>query len=331
MLLSELLLIGALFGAAAPGGLQASSDTLQPPGEGPGPTEVSLAFYVVDILEIEDAEETFKADIAYNLRWHDPRLARPGGDTVQRPMSEVWNPRVTVVNQAGIKNAWPDVVEVDAEGNVFYRQRLLGHFSSSFELRDFPGDVQDLRVDFATVGYGPDEVMLVADTARSGLLEGAGVAGWELELGEGEAMTARVPGQSEALAMLGWHLYAARNANYYRIKIFLTVALIVFMAWTVFWIDPTQAGPQIGVSTASVFSLIAYGFSLSRELPRVSYLTRADHLMLGSTLLVFGALAEAVWTARLAAKDRLDEAQRIDRVFRIVYPIVFAGLLLTYG
>ena len=33
------------------------------------------------------------------------------------------------------------------------------------------------------------------------------------------------------------------------------------MAWTVFWIDPKEIGPQVGVSTASVLTLIAFQYA----------------------------------------------------------------------
>jgi len=56
----------------------------------------------------------------------------------------------------------------------------------------------------------------------------------------------------------------------------LPLALIVLMAWSVFWIDPALLPTQIGVSTASVFSLIAFRFGTRDLLPPVHYMTRGD-------------------------------------------------------
>ena len=95
--------------------------------------------------------------------------------------------------------------------------------------------------------------------------------------------------------------------------VFLPLTLIVFMAWPVFWIDPSNVGPQFGIATSSVFTLIAY-------------LTRFDQFTLGCTLLVFAALGEAVVAARLARIGREKLALRIDLVTRLVYPVVFVGI-----
>ncbi len=119
---------------------------------------------------------------------------------------------------------------------------------------------------------------------------------------------------------------ARRVADYYRLKVFLPLALIVFMAWTVFWVDPQDFGPQVGVATASVFTLIAFQLSLSNTLPRIAYTTKLDEFILGSTVLVFLALGEAIATGRMARKNRHDLALRIDRVSRLLYPTLFLVL-----
>jgi len=108
----------------------------------------------------------------------------------------------------------------------------------------------------------------------------------------------------------------------------MPLGLIVFMAWTVFWIDPKHLAPQIGVSTATVFTLIAFQLGLGRFLPRVSYLTRADKFLLGATGLVFLALGEAIMTSKLADSDREKLSRRIDLWSRWTYPALFALLLI---
>ena len=85
---------------------------------------------------------------------------------------------------------------------------------------------------------------------------------------------------------------------------------------------------QIGVSTAAVFALIAFQLALNNAFPRVAYLTRADIYVLGSTLLVFIALAESIWTGRLARKGQIELAHRIDVAARSVYAILFVVLAL---
>jgi hypothetical protein len=118
-------------------------------------------------------------------------------------------------------------------------------------------------------------------------------------------------------------LTARRDVGYYVWKLFVPLGLIVFMAWTVFFIGHDQMGPRIGISTASIFTLIAFQFSLGRVLPPISYLTRADAFVLGSSVLVYLALAETIFSGKLNVGGRVELAQRIDRHARWIYAALF--------
>jgi hypothetical protein len=221
-----------------------------------------------------------------------------------------------------------EVLDVDAEGNVSYQQRLIGEFSSSLDLRDFPFDDQDLSFVIGSTDYEADEVAFAWDPDYSGRLPTFSVAGWDIELGEARTDTLEVTGGRERRpASLTYTLRAERQQGYFVLKVLVPMGLIVFMAWTVFWLDPSQLGAQLGVSTASVFSFVAFQVRLAELLPGVSYLTRIDRFILGSTLLVFLAFGEAVLTGTLAASGQAERARRIDRWARCIYPILFAILL----
>ena len=111
-------------------------------------------------------------------------------------------------------------------------------------------------------------------------------------------------------------------------KVIVPLGLIVFMAATVFWVDPENIGPQLGISTASVLTLIAFQFSLVRMLPPVSYLTRIDLFVLGSMMLVFLALAESIYTSRITKAGRHDDARRVDSFARGIYSAMFVMLVI---
>jgi hypothetical protein len=75
------------------------------------------------------------------------------------------------------------------------------------------------------------------------------------------------------------------------------------------------------------FTLVALLVALRGRLPPVPYLTRMDELILFSTALVFAALAQAVLTSRLAQKEKLALAQRIDAYGRWIYLASFGVVL----
>jgi hypothetical protein len=72
------------------------------------------------------------------------------------------------------------------------------------------------------------------------------------------------------IAGYAFEFYASRLAQYYLLKVILPLLLIVMMSWTVFWIDPTNGGPQISVAVTSMLTLIAYRFSIGSEGAKVA-------------------------------------------------------------
>jgi cadmium resistance protein CadD (predicted permease) len=84
-------------------------------------------------------------------------------------------------------------------------------------------------------------------------------------------------------------------------------------------------GPRLSVSVTSMLTLIAYRFLLGQSLPPVSYLTRLDYFLLGSTILVFIALIEVAATSSMPEQ----RAEALNRYSRWVFPLAFAVLLIV--
>ena len=119
-----------------------------------------------------------------------------------------------------------------------------------------------------------------------------------------------------------------RRSSHYVIKVIIPLILIVAMSWVVFWIDPREAGSQIGVALTSMLTLIAYRFAVGSELPNIPYLTRMDYFLLASTVLVFASLVEVIITAYYARNDQVDLAHRIDVWARWLFVGTFIFLML---
>ena len=110
------------------------------------------------------------------------------------------------------------------------------------------------------------------------------------------------------------------------------MTLILFLAWMTHWLPVSVIPPRLGMASATVFSLIAFGVSFRLTLPRIAYLTDADRFVLYSTLLVLASLAVAVATVRWASTDRTDAAERLTRQTRRAFPILYGlVLLLTFS
>ena len=295
-------------------------------------TLVTFGIYIFDIDEIDDVNQRFSVDMFTIVTWHDPRMALPENERVGRirslPLDGIWAPLGLIVNDRGLSRQLPRAANIDDLGNVVYRQRLSGELAVALELEEFPFDKQRLPIDFVSYQHSPDEVRFAINTDIRGDSESFSAAGWQLRIIEPEYGEFTVPAAGLARPRLTYYIEAQRNAQYYLLTMFLPMSLIVFMSWTVFWLQPDIVPARIGISTASIFSLLALGFSIRLSLPAVSYMTRADLFVIGCTLLVFVALGVAVIGSRWASSDRMEQALRLNAVARWVYVGLF-GLVAT--
>jgi Neurotransmitter-gated ion-channel ligand binding domain len=296
-----------------------------------GPTQVSVGIWIVDINNIDSAQQNFTADIAIVLRWKDVRLAHTGTGVVHYALDQIWTPRVSIANETNsVVRKLPESAEVEPDGTVIYRQRYVGSFTQPLRLQSFPFDRQSFRIQFVAIRYRPNEVMFMADEnwIRDGLQKAAGISrsitlpDWTVEKWDAKPDDyALTPG----LQYSGYvfEFTASRNVQHYILKVILPLVLIVMMSWSVFWTEPTNSNTQFSIAVTSMLTLIAYRFAVDTQLPRLPYMTRLDIFFLVSTLLVFLSLIEVLVTTILDNNDQLVRAKKLDRYCRVIFPAVF--------
>lgn len=301
-----------------------------PPVNGPTPHQVYIDVFVIDVDGIGSAEQNFTANIFYRLRWKDLRLAHSGASPVARPLEEVWNPGLQIINQQHLRRTFADVVKIHPDGTVVYRQRVWGTFSQPLDLREFPFDTQSFTVHFVATDFMEEELDFVQDPEiQSGIASQLSLADWGITATEtGTKAYEPVPGEP---AQQGFYFtfHTQRHTEYYLSKVLVPLLLIVAMSWSVFWIDPSEAGTQVSVAITTMLTLIAYRFAVGSDLPKVSYLTRLDDFIMFSTLLVFATLIEVVVTATMAKTGRIEKARVVDRWARWVFPLGFCTVALA--
>jgi hypothetical protein len=304
---------------------------IERPGSGNGPTRVSVGMWIVDITNIDSAQQNFTADVAIVLSWKDARLAHTGAGLAYYSLDQIWTPRVAIANEtSSVVRKLPESAEVEPDGTVFYRQRYVGSFTQPLRLQSFPFDRQAFRIQFVAIRYRPNEVAFVPDETwvHDGLKKAAGISrsitlpDWAVERWDTkEDIYAITPGMQ--YSGYAFEFTASRNVEHYLLKVILPLILIVMMSWSVFWTDPTTSNTQFSIAVTSMLTLIAYRFAVDNQLPRLPYMTRLDVFFLISTLLVFFSLIEVLVTTILDNNEQSQRAKKIDRYCRIVVPAVF--------
>ena len=308
--------------------------TARRPDEWRGPTKVHFLVFVLDIDDIDDASQSFAANVYIQLRWKDRRLANPGGSTRQVQLAEIWNPRVLLANQQGrVSRALPEIAQVDPDGTVIYRQRYTGNLSQPLNLSQFPMDKHSFAIHFVAAGYTYDQLEFSPDT-RSGIHGGSisddlSLPDWKVVSHESLVLP-YTPIEVIHTAGFAFRFEAERYVTYYIWQLILPLAVVVVMSWAAFWVGRENVGVRIGVATSSILTMIAHRFVLASLLPRLPYMTRMDYFTVGSTLLVFMALITVIFTSFLAGKEYDSLAHKVDISARITFPAIFLSLIAWF-
>lgn len=288
--------------------------------------DIEVKVYLIDIDGIDSVTQSFVANLTLVFRWHDPSLAHAGLDSISKDLSEIWYPRIQILNQQRLVKTFPQSVEVHPDGEVIYRQRVWGSFSQPLELREFPFDSQRLEVRLGSISFGSQNIQL-KPSADSGVSEKLSIPDWEIMQWDFMAEDLRFDNESSLIPGMVFSLEVKRDSNYFKFKVILPLVLIVMMSWLVFWIDPSLIPSQVSVGVTAMLTMIAYRFALAGMLPRLPFLTTLDIFVMASTIMVFLALVEVIYTAYLSTNNHLEKARRIDRNARWIAPFIYVALM----
>ena len=306
---------------------------LQRPSAWGEPTEVRIAIYLIDVDAVDSANQNFSASVYYEARWKIPTLQHQGPGPRVAPTTSVWTPRLTILNQQQIWNAFPSYVEIYPDGEVVYRQKSWGWFSQALDLHEFPLDRQTLTIHIVAAGLLQTDVSMIPLIQRkgggSGIAEKFSLPDFKVKSWNAESR-AYSPNQSQAgSAGFIMEVRLERQHSFYIWKLILPLCFIVAMSWVPRWIDPKEIGANLGISATSFLTLVAYLFATNVFLPRVAYFTRIDLFILLSTLMVFVGLAHTVMTTWLYGINSGALAKRINFWSRAIYPLALVSILVV--
>ena len=195
-----------VFAVASPQPATAAPSDPQPARQtGDEPVKLHVTIHLLDLLRIDDAEQTAFVDFALWVSWHDESLASPGAPTRFFKPTAIWVPNLQIMNSLTLTNRRVDVVEVDENGNAYYRRRLVGTISIPRDLSDFPVDEHQLRIPIVAAGMSRD-VELVIDERLTGQAESFSIQEWDVGPGKAEISEFVAAGESFPMLSYEWEV-----------------------------------------------------------------------------------------------------------------------------
>jgi hypothetical protein len=307
------------------------------------PTRVQCAIFIIDVINIDDVNESFEAEIAVIASWNDPRLAfDPETEGTERKLfqgeyqfNEVfhgWWPQLLIINQVGRGEAKALRLEVFPNGDVRYREQRSACLETPMALSDYPFDTQHLRVGVIPFGNTVDEVVLEVDGRFADTTDvyvrreqDVNVAGWSLkhlDMSVDETAISVGVGENRFSRMVAT-IHLQRRSWQLVWQMLFPLLVIVSMVWSIFWVDPDLLADRLNVAFIGVLTIVAYQFVVLEDMPRMSYLTFTDMILLVSFLTMSATIPQSLIMNRMARRGQHQGARRIDRICRWAFPLTY--------
>ena len=297
------------------------------------PTEVQIGIYIIDVDEVNSADQSFAASVFYQAQWKNPLLRHKGPGPLNRGLSDVWNPRLIIIGQQMAWKSYPESVEILPDGTVIYRQRVWGRFSQPLGCGTFRLINRRCRSKLSPQDFwkiiSRSYLWLPKPDGASGIAEKFSLPDFDVVSWEADSSPYLAGQDTKGLAGYEMKINIARQPTFYILKVIVPLCLIVIMSWLPRWIDPEQSGTNIGISTSAFLTLVAYLFAITVLLPRVSYVTRIDRFILLSTLTVFAGLLQTVANTAMLKNEKKKWVERLDFAARFLYPALLALVIVV--
>jgi len=326
----------------------AGNSILGPPTND-GPIVVDVGFFLSNINEISEEDETFDFEGLLSMHWKDPRLAFDPAETGcdhlyyqgSFQVTEVyggWWPQIFLAYEAGRFERQSETLMITPEGDVSYTSEIDAIAKSSLQLRRFPFDNQQFVALFEVLGLDKSQVVLRADSADAGIWNSAHHQVQVPQWREPRLSTSIVEydprfddGHDTPLTAFRVQVEIERDPWYMLRLVVLPVIVFVILSWSVFWMDRSSLGDRMDISFIGILTVVAYQIMFSENLPKISYLTVLMSFMHISFLTM---CASVVVNLRVAAHDKNGRpllGDRMDARCRYIFPIAYLLATVLVG
>jgi hypothetical protein len=325
---------------AAPAAVAIEAGMPNPPAR---PTRVRCGLMILDVVGINDVEETFEAEVALVASWKDPRLAFDPeaegtdqkifqGDFQFAEIFTGWWPQLLIINQVGSGDTNAIKVEINPDGQVTLLEQRNVLLETPMSLYDYPFDTQRLRAVMVPFGNTSDEVILEVDEryiqAANDYVrreQGVNVAGWDLReiVMKADETELNLTGTPTTFSRVVTTIMLKRQNGQIIWNILFPLLVLVSMVWSIFWLDCDSLSDRLNISFIGVLTIVAYQFVVIDHMPRMSYLTFTDTLLLGSFLITTATIVQSLFLGSLIRHGQRERADRIDWHCRWIFPLCY--------
>ncbi len=239
-----------------------------------------------------------------------------------------------------ILTKWSSAQSKIVRASLLSKEQRNVTLETPMKLRKFPFDTQVLEAYLIAFGDSKEEVLLEVDQRVLGASEEyaevnrrVNIAQWQLVNLDLIPFSTdhRYYADEEEISGVRLEITMRRIPDNMIWKVILPMVILVSLMWAVFWMDIHDLSDRLNVSFIGILTIVAYQFLIDGTMPRISYFTFTDSIVLFSFVVMCLTILESLIVVSLSNRGRDVMARRVDRTAKWLFPGVFLfGLIGTY-
>lgn len=302
------------------------------------PIEVAIGLQIEQIVNINQKDENYEVVGNLTLQWDDPKLSFDAREHSQPfklftrqeftsfvDEANIFVPSFFIHNQQGRRFTQnPGVILFD-DGHANYGERFTVKLQApEFDFVQYPFDTQKFAVHVQALF--PNRLMsFVPLEGYSRLGSTLGEEEWIFK--SSSTTVTNVTGRTGMpTSRFTFSFEAHRHLNYYLLRIFLPLAVIILVSWLTFFLQ--DFSKRIDVAGANLLIFVAFNFTISSDLPRLGYMTFMDAIVVATFVFSAFVVIINVIFRRMESTGKENSARRMDNYTIWIYPFMLLVLVL---
>lgn len=234
------------------------------------------------------------------------------------------NPDFDFAKQLDIPNAkeiaTPEIIVDSVDGKAWAIMKMKCTMKQNWDVRDFPFDSQNLKVQIENTLFDNRNLVFVPDTAGSRFDEKEAIDGWRIrnfhverqendyETGFGDASN-----PFQVFSTFNIEMDIERNAWGLFLKIFIGMYIAFLISIISFTPHPSELEPRFGLPVGGLFAAVGNKYIIDSILPETTSFTLVDTLHALTFFAVFGTLMVSAVALKLHDNNKTEQAVRVSR------------------
>lgn len=206
--------------------------------------------------------------------------------------------------------------------NINLNRESTQKLKSNFDYSAFPFDSQVF-----TIEYGANQIMSYTpiifspfDTLMSQSMSDISIYEWNIV--DFDTSKSKTNYFNSEIYGHNINILADRQYFYYLIKVYLPILIVLLISLSILFINPVQLESRLTVSVVCFLALIAYTYIIDNDVPKLSYLTIMDYVILISYFFAAVPLIQSIAVFSINENDK-DRSIKFNNNSKVAIPILY--------